>query len=110
MATMEGYAKVAHLMGTHPEFAIFRCFSSLNMQNLLYLQAEIIHLEAQLRTIVNQDINHGGRRYHSKDWWSLSHSQGEGDLKQWNKVLEIRTALKEYSILPIMHDNIVIGS
>jgi hypothetical protein len=46
---MEGYAKVAHLMGTHGEFGIFRRFQTLNMQNLLYLQAEITHLEAELR-------------------------------------------------------------
>lgn len=94
---MEGYAKIAHLMGEHPEFAIFRRFRALNMQNLLYLQAEIIHLEAELRRLAREDMKHGGRQDHPHDWWSLSQGQEEGDAKQWEKVLEIREKLEEYS-------------
>ncbi|OTA79954.1 hypothetical protein M434DRAFT_86781 [Hypoxylon sp. CO27-5] len=45
---MEGYAKVAQLMATYEEFAILRRFKRLNYQNLLYLQAQIIHLEDSL--------------------------------------------------------------
>ena len=93
----EGYAKVAQLMGEHPEFAIFRRFRALNMQDMLYLQAEITHLEADLRKIENDDVKHGGRKNHSYDWWSMTHGQGEGDTDQWEKVLEIREKLEKYS-------------
>jgi uncharacterized protein DUF6594 len=94
---MEGYAKVANLMGTHNEFAMFRRFRGLNMQNLLYLQAEITHLEEELRKIVDEDIKHGGRRYHAYDWWSLSQGDSEGDTDQWDTVLELRAKLEKYS-------------
>jgi len=99
---MEGYAKVAQLMGTHPEFAIFRRFRDLNMQDMLYLQAEITHLEEDLRRIASKDVEHGNRKNHPYDWWSMSHGQGEGDTKQWEKVLEIREKLEKYSTLLVM--------
>jgi hypothetical protein len=99
---MEGYAKVAHLMGTHSEFAIFRLFRNLNMQNLLYLQAEITHLEAELRQIAEDDIKHGGRRHHAHDWWSLSQGDDEGDTDQWETVVELREKLEKYSKMKIV--------
>jgi hypothetical protein len=94
---MEGYDKVAQLMGSHPEFAIFRRFRALNMKNMLYLQAEIIHLEAELRRLANEDIKHASRQEYPYDWWSLSQGQ-EGDMRQWEKVLEIRAKLEKYSM------------
>jgi hypothetical protein len=94
---MEGYAKVANFMGTNNEFAIFRRFRVLNMQNLLYLQAEIVHLEGELRKVVDEDVKHGGRRYHPHDWWSLSQGEFEGDTDQWETFLEIREKLDRYS-------------
>jgi hypothetical protein len=45
---MEGYAKVAHLMASQEQFAILRQFRVLDMQKLLCLQAEIIHLESKV--------------------------------------------------------------
>lgn len=90
---MEGYAKVAKLMSMYPEFAVFRRFQALNIQNLLYLQAEIIHLEDGLKTIIAEDAERPDRRFHSQDWWSLS-QDGE---EQWESWLELRTKLEKYS-------------
>lgn len=56
---MEAYAKVASLIGSQEEFAIFRRFRVRNMQGLLYLQAEIIHLEEELNELVKRDTGHG---------------------------------------------------
>jgi hypothetical protein len=42
---VNGYPKLARHMGASPEIAIFRRFGALNAQNLLYLQAELVHLE-----------------------------------------------------------------
>ena len=46
---MEGYDRFAQFMGTHPKLAISRRFGALNLRNLLYLQAELIYLEDELK-------------------------------------------------------------
>jgi len=94
---MEGHAKVAQLMSQHPELAIARRFGHLNMQNLLYLQAELVHLEAEYKKIAEDDHRNPGRLDFAKDWLSLSQSDDEADLEQWEKLLEIRPKLKEYN-------------
>jgi hypothetical protein len=96
---MEGYSKIARLMALYPEFGILRGFKQLNFQNLLYLQAEITHLEDELRDCVAEDNGRRDRPYNSTDWWSLSHppEEQEDDHEQWDKVLEIRKKLEKYS-------------
>ncbi|KAI0134161.1 hypothetical protein BJ170DRAFT_690464 [Xylariales sp. AK1849] len=93
---MEGYARISKLMGGQDEYAIFRRFRDLNTRNLLYLQAELTHLEKELEGIATRDSLHPDRVYFSKDWWSLSQSEDE-DSEQWEKVLEIRETLDEYN-------------
>jgi hypothetical protein len=95
---MEGYAKVASVMGMHPEFGILRRFQTLNMQNLLYLQAEIAHLEADLHSIAEEDTASGKIPGHEHDWWTLSQGDESGHAKQWKMVLEIREKLEKYSM------------
>ncbi|KAF2195699.1 hypothetical protein K469DRAFT_649806 [Zopfia rhizophila CBS 207.26] len=94
---MEGYAKVAQLMGTHSDVAILRRFQSLNVQNLLYLQAEIIHLESELREVARRDTRKANRKSHAHDWWSLSQGECEADTEQWEAVLAIREKLEKYN-------------
>lgn len=94
---MEGYAKLALLMGRHSEFAMFRRFRALNMQNLLYLQAELTDLEDQLQKLVCRDSEDPNRNFYTKDWWSLSQSEVYEEREQWEKFLDIRVKLKEYS-------------
>jgi hypothetical protein len=95
---MDGYSKIAHLMGHHNELAIFRRFSVLNFQNLLYLQAKLTHLEAELEELAKIDEADPGRANYKRDWWSLA-SAGDNDPQkmQWKKVLQIRKTLNEYS-------------
>jgi hypothetical protein len=95
---MEGYAKVARLMGSQEEFAILRRFRVLNMQKLLYLQAEITHLEAELEQLAKRDASHAEREFYAKDWWSLSQGGTEEDLEQWHKFLEMSEKLEQYSV------------
>jgi len=94
---MEGYAKLAQLMATHEEFAILRRFKTLNYQNLLYLQAEIVHLEQELAKLVNRDLAHLDRGDFAKDWWTLAHANGAEAQQQWKKILKIRKKLGKYS-------------
>ncbi len=107
---MEGYPKIASLMGAHPEVAIFRRFGALNAQNLLYLQAELVALEKDLRTCAAEDwaSKDTDRVFYCRDWYSLSSSwdnessDSEVTGRQWQIMLKIREKLKEYSPSPIM--------
>jgi hypothetical protein len=96
----EGYAKIATLMSQHGELAIFRKFSQLNLQSLLYLQAELTHLEADLERVAVRDHADPDRAIYAKHWWSLAQSEEDEEKDQWDKVLQIREKLKEYSTLP----------
>ncbi|KAL8838166.1 MAG: hypothetical protein Q9176_005249 [Flavoplaca citrina] len=104
---MEGYAKLASIMGAHPEVAILRRFGSLNVRNLLYLQAELIALEQNLRACTEKNITSGDadRTASARDWYTLSRlgsgSNGTGDPdagEEWRTVLEIREKVREYRI------------
>lgn len=100
-----GYSKLASLMGRHPEVAILRRFSTLNVRNLLYLQAELVHLEHQLALCTKADLESRDqdRVEYDRDWYALSSSgqavrdRSDGDGEQWRIVMEIRKVLKEYS-------------
>jgi hypothetical protein len=99
---MDGYDKLAAFMGDHHEMLILRRFSMLNAKNLLYLQAELVNLEAELKNIVISDRS---SRDAEKDCfpysvWHLKNASqvsGKNDSTQWLKVLEVRQKLKEYS-------------
>ena len=105
---MKGYARLALLMGDYPEVAIFRRFSVLSAQNLLYLQAELRDLEVDLRRYAEEDDNsaHRDRKVYSLDWFALKQScedfADEGnDGRQWQTVLALRSKLEEYRMYSI---------
>lgn len=94
-----GYPKLAAKIGILPEIGIYRRFSALNAQNLLYYQAELTYLERKLKEQQLRD-NHekqGHGREYSVDWYWLKHSPEEGDATQLKLVLKIRDLLEKYS-------------
>jgi len=56
---MTGYEKLAGLMIEHVEVATFQRFEFLNTLNILYLQAELVHLEEELRDSMREDVESG---------------------------------------------------
>lgn len=93
---MEGYAKLANLMGnshTDGHFLIFQKFEDLSAQNLLYLQAEIMNLKESLDQSTRDDSTDPERQIFQKDWEPLANP---GDNEQWNTWLKLRCALKKY--------------
>jgi hypothetical protein len=56
---LQGYTKLASLLGAHPDLAIYRRFGKLNAKNLLYLQAELVSLEERLEECVKKDQESG---------------------------------------------------
>ena len=100
-----GYPRLAHEMGSMSEIAVFRRFSDLNCQSLLYYQAELMMLEAQLRKMEKQTSDTGKsaangatktiQESYATDWYCLGEDDPENP--QWKLVLRLRDVLKEYS-------------
>lgn len=92
---MEGYARLANLMGndrSDGHFLIFQKFESLSAQNLLYLQAEIINLQEKLGEQVQEDASspETEKQLYTRDWDTLGNP---GDNRQWATWLEVRELL-----------------
>lgn len=96
---MGSYARLSAFVAAHPEVLILRTFSKLSARNLIYLQAEIVHLEAKLERIAEQDAKLNGPESRScaNDWETLATRTGKNSL-QWHTFLEIRGKLAEYCI------------
>lgn len=98
---MKGYAKIAALMAKYPESAILTQFSDINIQNILYLQSELVSLRQGLRELeeANERSPHTERAAFATIWYELSEAGEEnGNDEQWKLVLRIREKLKEYSM------------
>ena len=95
---MEGYSRLASLMGAYPENLIFRRFDAVSAQNILYLQAELVQLEHDFRecALANERSSDEFRRtVFANDWFPLAHANN-GTERQWQLMLQIRHKLKEY--------------
>ena len=95
------YSSMAEILGNQAGLAIYRRFATLNAQNLLYLQSELINLEAELKKLVLDDSNSDDeqRRVFQSDIGALKSAPADATAgKQWRKILEIRVKLKEYSM------------
>src|SRR5450755_4704044 len=100
-----GYDKLAALMGVQQEVAIVRQYSMLNAKNILYLQAELFHLEDELadREAEDRGSSDADKALFSRSVWHLKRSRGNsGQDQQWQTVLEIRRVLNEYSECGLM--------
>jgi hypothetical protein len=88
-------------MGTYPESATVSQFSDFNIQNILYLQAEILQLRKDLHDLedANDRSAEPAKAKFSSNWYELSSAEEEnGSDEQWKLVLSIRERLKEYSM------------
>jgi hypothetical protein len=95
---MRGYAKVAALMGRYPESAMFLQFSDMQIQSLLYQQAELFGLQQDLRELEGFNETNPEFSKYFTNWSALSTAdQGTGGEKQWELVLLIREKLSQYS-------------
>ncbi|KAH7381374.1 hypothetical protein DE146DRAFT_793337 [Phaeosphaeria sp. MPI-PUGE-AT-0046c] len=101
LPVMNGYSKLASMMGLNPELAIFRRFSALNAHSLLLLQAELVFLENKLKRCIDADTAYGHdlRTIYDRDWQSMfeSATKPDGCAEQWETVVRARSVLKEYN-------------
>lgn len=97
---MKGYTKIAALMGNYSESLMIRQFNELNVQNILYLQAELVDLEQDYRELEkeNDASTDAEKARFSLDWYTLSTTKEDGgDNEQWRTAIKIREKLQEYS-------------
>lgn len=63
---MEGYAKLALLFNEFPELTCLRRFSEINTELLLYKQAELCHIEQDIKALRVDESKDSARQW--KDW------------------------------------------
>ena len=98
-STNGSYHKLASFMGTWSDVAIFRRFGALNAQNLLYLQAEITHLERELELVRQKEGSTEKGLQAQRSWFELSQDSKDGQpCRQWLVVQDVREKLAEYSL------------
>lgn len=94
---LKGYHYLARFF-TQTETGFVRKFKPLATLNILYLQAELCHLENQLAEHRRRDAESGDRQRVDIDWsWLLlSEPALNNGSRQWAIVLEIREKLDQY--------------
>jgi hypothetical protein len=100
---VEGFADVARwiALDSDNETSIYRKFDELAARNLLYLQAELLVLETQLKDLDRSDA--ASDYMHLKDavrtWETLAqwHQSGSNEARaRMDLIAQIRTKLKDY--------------
>ncbi|KAF2441969.1 hypothetical protein P171DRAFT_366077 [Karstenula rhodostoma CBS 690.94] len=95
----KGYPMLAAQIEKRPELAMFRRFGGLNAENLLYLQAELVLLEDELRKQQAEDHSSSveAKAKYALNWYHLRNSRNNGDSKQLDLVHRIRETLWQYN-------------
>jgi hypothetical protein len=100
--SVPGYPQLSEYMGLLPQLSIFRSFGALGAKNILYLHAELVALEEELRKVEEEDYRSGDdvRERYRRCWQYLKLSDGmpcsNMSRPQAKIVMEIRAVLKEY--------------
>ena len=97
---MADYHKLAGMMANHGEVAIFRRFDQLNLKNLLYMQAELIHLEAELHQMEldEKSAANSSKPAYPFSVYDLREAACSGKVTQWTKYQEVQSKLQAYSM------------
>ncbi len=97
---MGDYTALASMMANHAEAAIFRRFDTLNIKNLLYMQAELVDLENQLHEIESEDKKSKApnKVAFSSSVQALRRSASTRDNDQWMKYKEVQEKIHAYSM------------
>jgi len=92
---MTGYNALAKFIARFPEHSIFRKFGALSAKRLLYMQAELSHLERELQLIEEYDQN--DHATFASSWIQMNEASDENDASfQREKMLEISEKLDKY--------------
>ncbi|KAI0517497.1 hypothetical protein F5B22DRAFT_603218 [Xylaria bambusicola] len=95
-AEFVGYSKLANMMATNPDAAIFRRFRFLSIMNILRLQSELQDLESQLKDIWQLEQEEDDFRKTFRSDFRYMREQLNEDSIQYDILREIGEKLKEY--------------
>ncbi|KAL8992470.1 MAG: hypothetical protein Q9188_007576, partial [Gyalolechia gomerana] len=96
---MADYTRLASMIARYGEAAIFRRFDALNIKNLLYMQAELVHLEAELHQIEKEERSSTdpSKSLHPISVYDLRDSASRGLVTQWTKYQDIQRKIQTYN-------------
>ncbi|KAK8033616.1 hypothetical protein PG991_003014 [Apiospora marii] len=97
---MPDYKGLASLMDEYHDVTIFRRFRKLNLQNLLHMQAELVHVEQELQEIHDEDSRSDDpiRQSFQTNWKVMEDSfRSGGENLQRTKRLDARDKLAKYN-------------
>jgi hypothetical protein len=93
----EGYDKLAVLLARYPDLMIYRKFGRLGTKCLLYMQAELSHLEYDLDVIRAEDRKYTQTAGFDYSWEKMDKASSDDAADaQSQKVREILTKLETY--------------
>jgi hypothetical protein len=96
LSHVDGYPKLAHVIGRNPEYAIVRRFTTLDVKLLLYLQAELVQLEHELSN--SETLNHQEDESLQQSVTKLMKAEeGTSARNQWEKIQELLEKKERYS-------------
>ncbi|KAL4878732.1 hypothetical protein BJY04DRAFT_220799 [Aspergillus karnatakaensis] len=99
--TKQGYDRLAALITSDKGLSIFRSFKHLNAKNLLYLQAEIVNLEAELEELIEKDA--ASKQGHNAKFSTSVRLLKEANSEQWKKWVELRELLERYNTAKLQY-------
>lgn len=93
------WLRVAKLMGSYPELAIFRRFRKLNVLRILEMQSDLAEQEKYYEYICSLDAEEecSITRSYQTSWESLNESGGKGRTLQRDAWRRLRDGLESYS-------------
>lgn len=106
---LEGFPSLSALLSSDPDLQVYRRFNRLATRNLLYLQAEILDLEARLKEFDAEDFEVANAEDDNSHWmevklnarcWEVFRDRAtQGNEKEEERmklIREIRERLAEY--------------
>lgn len=99
---MPGYDELAMLFGKNDDLAMVRRFRPLNAKLLLYMQAELLLIEDQLREQVKVDLATSPEGKQFATYWKALNDAPDDGFGSWQKqkVSAAKLKMEEYCMLP----------
>ena len=100
MHNFQAYPSFAEFLGSDPELSVYRRFDRLSSRNLLYLQSELLELQAHLEEFDQEDYKDksGDIILSARCWGKFAQRSEEYPRENERMVIirKIRVVMKEY--------------